>query len=510
MDPVNVIELRNVTKEFPGVVAAKDVSFAIRQGEVHSIVGENGAGKSTLMNVIFGMFPPTRGEVWVGGERANYTSPLQAIAHGLGMVHQHFMLIQNFTVLQNIILGLEKSKVVVDYKAARAKVLEISERYGLKVDPDAYVSDISVPMQQRVEIVKVLWREADILIFDEPTAVLTPTEIDEFCQRVETFKQQGKTIVFISHKLAEVMRISDRITVMRRGEVIATKDVADTDEKDLAELMVGHSIQLGGGSRERIKADSPILEIGDLHYSDRGVAKLRGIDLIVNPGEIVGIAGIDGNGQEELVNIISGKARADSGTLLFGGKDLASLSIKARKQGGLSVVYEDRQKDGLVMSFSLRENLILGYQTEPKFLKHRFFLNAGAIDENGRNLREKFDIRSASLDIYASTLSGGNQQKVILAREISSDPTMLMTVQPTRGLDMGAIEFVHNRLVEQRNLGRGILFFSLELDEILQISDRVAVIFEGKIIKVLENKNLDKVMVGNYMLGIIEKGGVEV
>lgn len=510
MNDTNIIEVRNVSKIFPGVVANKDINLEIRQGEVHSIVGENGAGKSTLMNCIFGLISPTAGEIKIRGKLLESASPHNSISFGLGMVHQHFMLIQNFSVLRNIILGLEPGNTLkIDYQKAREEVLEISQLYGLKIDPDALVSDISVPMQQRVEIIKVLWRKAEIIIFDEPTAVLTPQQIDDFCILVAKLKQQGKTTLFISHKLSEVMRISDRITIMRGGEIVATKEVSDTNESDLAYQMVGHSVQLGGGERKTIQSDKPILEIKNLNYSSRKIPKLKNLTLTLMPGEILGVAGVDGNGKDELVHIICGKRKADSGSISFAGKEIKGQSVKQMKEMGVSVVYEDRHRDGLVMNFTVRENLILGYQTEKKYTKWKYFLSLRKINAETQAMQKTFDIRSASLDVLVSTLSGGNQQKVILAREVQADPIMLMTVQPTRGLDMGAIEFVHSRLVEQRNAGRGVLFFSLELDEILQISDRIAVIFNGEIIKILENKNLSKTKVGRYMLGIADEGGAE-
>ncbi len=506
-DAPYAIELRSVTKEFPGVIANKNINLQVRAREVHSIVGENGAGKSTLMNMIFGLLSPTSGEILLKGKPVHFTSPVQAIEHGLGMVHQHFMLVQNFSILKNIILGSEPGgKIRIDYKAARGEVLRISEQYGLKIDPDAIVADTSVPMQQRVEIIKVLWRKAEIIIFDEPTAVLTPQEIEEFCQLVLRLKEQGKTILFISHKLAEVMRISDRITTIRRGEVVDTCEVADTNERDLAQKMVGHKIQLGGGERRDFASDKPILDMKGICYSKNNVQKLQDIHLAVMPGEILGIAGVDGNGQEELVDIICGKLRPDAGTVTLDNYDTTTGSIREIKEQGLATVYEDRHKDGLVMSFTVKENLILGYQTKPEYLTNIFFLNQKAIQAQTVQLRDQFDIRCASLEVLASTLSGGNQQKIILAREVHAAPRLLMTVQPTRGLDMGAIEFVHNKLVEQRNAGRGVLFFSLELDEILQVSDRIAVIFGGRIIKILKNEGLSKTQVGNYMLGITEEG----
>lgn len=502
-----IVELEHIRKEFPGgVVANKDITLAVRRGEIHSIAGENGAGKSTLMSILFGLYPQTSGTIKIKGQPVKFSSSKDAIAMGLGMVHQHFMLIPKFTVTQNIILGMETgSKLKIDYKAAREQVRQLSEQYSLNIDPDALVADISVPMQQRVEILKVLYRKAEVLIFDEPTAVLTPQEIDEFCSIMEKLRDQGKTIIFISHKLAEVMRVSDRISVIRLGEMIGTKDKADTNERDLAMMMVGRQIHLGGGARETTPDQRTILELKDLDYSHQGVRKLNKINLSLRSEEILGVAGVDGNGQEELVDIICGKLQADAGALELMGESIAGKSILDIKRKGLATIYEDRHRDGLVLQYSVKQNLILGYQQNQQFLNKKVFLNFKEMDRNAKDLQEKFDIRCGSLDAPASTLSGGNQQKIILARELSADPEMIMAVQPTRGLDLGAIEFVHKKLVEERNRGKGVLLFSLELDEILQLSDRIAVIFKGEIVKIIENKGVTKEQLGAYMLGIADE-----
>lgn len=508
MESEKLIELKNVSKRYPnGFVANKNISFDIRRGEVHAIVGENGAGKSTLMNILFGLHTPTSGEILLRGKPMKISTPQDAINAGFGMVHQHFMLVQNFTVLQNIILGMEVgTKMKIDYKKAREEVIALSDAYNLRIDPDVLVRDISVPMQQRVEILKVLWRKAEMIIFDEPTAVLTPQEIDEFCDMLLYLKKQGKTIVFISHKLAEVMKVSDRITVIRRGEVITTKNVDEVNEEELAVLMVGHQVVLGGGNRTDIEDKETILSLKNVSYSENGIKKLNDVSVDLRSGEIIGVAGVDGNGQDELVDIICGKKKPDSGTVRFMGEtDITKYSIGEIKEMGIATIFEDRHKDGLILPFSLRDNLILGYQGREKFLKHKIFLNRKVINENAEILKKRFDVRCSSMEVAASTLSGGNQQKLIIARETDFNPKLLVTVQPTRGLDMGAIEYVHNKLVEQRNGGNCVLMFSLELDEILQVSDRILVVFEGQIVADIPNKNVTKREIGSYMLGVGRK-----
>lgn len=506
MNGNNIVELEHITKVFPNVIANDDICLQVREGEIHSIAGENGAGKSTLMNILYGMYQPDRGIIRLRGKETRISSPSDSIALGIGMVHQHFMLIPKLTVAQNIILGLETgTKFKLDYSKAVEEVGKLSEQYGMNIEPEAKVSDISVPMQQRVEILKVLYRKAEILIFDEPTAVLTPQEIVEFCRIMERLRVQGKTIIFISHKLAEVMKVSDRISVMRRGQIKGTLDVSETDEKDLAVRMVGHAISLGGGERTNVKDRGVLLDITNLTCKEHGVTRLDKLNLSVRRGEILGVAGVDGNGQEELVDTICGKMTPESGKLEFMGRNISGKSVRDIKKMGLGVIYEDRHKDGLVLPYTVQQNLMLGYQDEKRFLKHGIFIDYDRLQKNAIRLQEEFDIRCGSLDAPTSTLSGGNQQKIILAREMDANPELVMAVQPTRGLDLGAIEFVHQKLVDVRNKGKGILLLSLELDEILQLSDRIAVIFKGKIVKVLENKGLTKEELGMYMLGIGEE-----
>ena len=499
-----IIELKGITKIYPGVIANDHISLDIEQGEIHSLAGENGAGKSTLMGILYGLNQPDEGSIYLRGKEVRFHSPKDSIASGLGMVHQHFMLIPKFTVTQNIILGMEVgSRLKIDYPKAEREVRQLSEQYGLGIDPSAKVSELSVTMQQRVEILKILYRKAEILIFDEPTAVLTPQEIDEFCDILMRLRDSGKTIIFISHKLAEVEKISDRVTVIRRGKVVCTKPISEVNQAELARLMVGREVIMGGGERLQVDNSEVLLGLKDLSYKTRqGVQKLHQIDLQLHRGEILGIAGVDGNGQEELENIICGKLHPSEGSLTFKGEDISQMGVKEIKKKGVGVIFEDRHKDGLVLDFSVKENLVLGFQDQRRFLKYGAFLDRKKVDQNAQKLQEDFDIRCGSLDDPAGKLSGGNQQKIIIALEMSANPEMIMAIQPTRGLDMGAISFVQEKLVEARNAGKGVLLFSLELDEILQVSDRIAVLFKGRIVKVLKNEGITKELLGQYMLGV--------
>lgn len=506
----DIIKLQGITKVFPGVVANDHIDLSVRRGEIHSLAGENGAGKSTLMGILYGLQQPDEGTILLRGEEVRLASPKDAIRHGLGMVHQHFMLIPKFTVTQNIILGMEVgSRLRIDYPKAEEEIRQLSQRYGLGIDPAVKVSELSVTMQQRVEILKILYRKAEILIFDEPTAVLTPQEIDEFCDILIRLRDSGKTILFISHKLAEVEKISDRVTVIRRGKVVGTLPMAETNQQELATLMVGREVHLGGGARRQVEDSGVLLDIRGVHYvNHHKVEVIKGVDLQLHRGEILGVAGVDGNGQEELENLLCGKRKPSAGTISFLGQDIAGKSVKEIKKMGMGVIFEDRHKDGLVLDFSVRENLILGFQDQKRFLKAGVFLDKKKVEENARRLQEDFDIRCGSLDVPAGKLSGGNQQKIIIAREMSSDPEMVMAIQPTRGLDLGAVSFVQDKLVEARNQGKGVLLFSLELDEILQVSDRIAVIFKGQIVKVLKNEGVTKEQLGAYMLGVAQEEGL--
>jgi ABC-type uncharacterized transport system ATPase subunit len=477
-----LLELRGITKRFPGVLANDNVNFDLRSGEVHALLGENGAGKSTLMNILYGLYTPDEGEILLRGKPIELGSTKAAIEHGIGMVHQHFMLIPVMTVAENIVLAIEPRRggVLLDYDAARKRVRELSERYGLLVDPDARVDRISVGQQQRVEILKALYRGAEILILDEPTAVLTPQEAKELFEILESLKSQGKSIIFISHKLNEVLEVADRITTLRRGVVVDTIPAAGATEESLARMMVGREVLLRVEKKPGHAGD-PLLEVEDLTViDDRGLETVRGVSFAVRGGEILGLAGVDANGQSELIDAIAGLRAVKSGRIVVDGHDLTHARAKEALDAGIGHIPEDRHLRGLVLPFSLTENLALhAYRKAPN--SKRGFLNLGAMTARARKLLKEFDVRGGTPTTPASALSGGNQQKVVLAREIDGDPKVLIAAQPTRGLDVGAIEFVHGRLLEQRDAGRAVFLVSLELEEILSLSDRILVIYEGQI-----------------------------
>jgi simple sugar transport system ATP-binding protein len=477
-----LLELKGITKRFPGVVANDHVDFELAKGEVHALLGENGAGKSTLMNILYGLYHPDEGEIRLRGEQARIDSPHAAIDAGVGMVHQHFMLIPVMTVAENIVLAVEPRKgPFLDLDTANDKVRDISQRFGLAVRPEARIESISVGMQQRVEILKALYRGAEILILDEPTAVLTPQEAEELFEIIRSLQAEGKSIIFISHKLGEVLAIADRITVLRRGKTIETVPREGATEESLARLMVGREVLL---RVEKTPANpgGPLLKVEDLRVlEDRGLECVRGISFEVRAGEIVGIAGVDGNGQTELVEALTGLRKAESGRILAGGEDVTGETARECFDAGLGHIPEDRQRRGLVLDFSLAENIALhDYRQEPDS-KWGWLYPKRLIARAARLLKE-FDVRGGGPKTPAASLSGGNQQKVILAREIDRNPQILVAAQPTRGLDVGAIEFVHRRLVAERDEGRGILLVSFELDEILSLSDRILVIYEGRIV----------------------------
>lgn len=501
MGAEKVLEMKNITKKFPGVKALDKVNFSLRKGEVHALLGENGAGKSTLMNILYGMFPPTDGSVTINGKSRNSMTPKEAIESGVGMVHQHFMLIDPFTVTENIILGYEETKgIFVDRKTAEEKIKKLSEEYGLSIDPRAKVEDITVGMQQRVEILKALYHGADILIFDEPTAVLTPQEISEFIGIVRKLTEMGKSIIIITHKLSEIKAMADNCTIIRRGKFIDKLKVSEVDENILAEKMVGRDISFNVKKEDQSPGEE-VLRIENLHVKDRRKLEvLKGLDLSLRKGEILGIAGVDGNGQTELIDAITGMTEIEKGKVFLNDVDITNASPRKIIDTGMNSIPEDRQKRGLVLEYPIKYNLILENVTKEPFSKNGR-LKFDHIKENAKELVEKFDIRPTNINTPVADLSGGNQQKVIIAREISNNPDVLIAAQPARGLDVGAIEFIHQYLVEMRNMGKAVLLISFELDEVMDLSDRIAVIYDGKIVGERLPKETDEFEIGRLMAG---------
>ena len=498
------VEMRGITKIFGDFKANDGIDLVVEKGEIHALLGENGAGKSTLMNVLYGLYKPTFGEVKINGEVVDFQGPKDAIGKGLGMVHQHFMLFQPFSVVENIILGEEPTKgVVLDKKIAREKVVELSNRYGLKIDPDAKIEDISVGMQQRVEILKALYRDAEILIFDEPTAVLTPQEIDELIAIIKALAAEGKSIIIITHKLKEIKALAEKCTIIRRGKRIDTVDVASATEADLAEMMVGRAIEFNV-NKKPVEAGEVALHIENLHVKDvRGVEVVKGLNLDVRKGEIFGVAGVDGNGQSEFLEAITGLRKIEAGKVVIEGKDVTNATPKAIRDAGMNNIPEDRNKRGLVQEFTVAENMVLhSYDEAPYSAKG--ILQEGPITSHADELMESFDIRPRKSRYLAGDLSGGNQQKVILAREIDGDPDVLIAAQPTRGLDVGAIENIHQFLVQQRDKGRAVLLVSFELDEVMSLSDRIGIIYEGAITKTFNEGEADQKELGYYMAGGVD------
>lgn len=494
-----IISLKNIHKSFGDKKVLKGVDFDLHKCEVHALLGENGAGKTTLMNILYGMFNQSDGEIYIKGEKIINNSPKKAISLGIGMVHQHFMLVEPFSVTENIILGYEGKKVLIDRKKARDEVQKLSKEYGLLIDPDSKVSDISVGQQQRVEILKALYHGADILIFDEPTAVLTPQEINEFIEIVNKLTELGKSVIIITHKLKEIKAMADTCTVIRRGEFIDKLVVKDVSEAELAEKMVGRDVSFNV-KKEKIELGDEIFKIEDLWVKDnRGVDKVKGLNLSIKKGEILGIAGVDGNGQTELIDAISGMRKSQKGKVTLKGEDITNKNPRNIIDLGMNQIPEDRQKRGLVLEYPIKDNLIL--ENLDKDFSKNGILDFKKIEENANSLIEKFDIRPNDMNEKAGSLSGGNQQKVIIAREITNNPDLLIAAQPTRGLDVGAIEFIHQYLVELRNQGKAVLLVSFQLDEVMDLSDRICVIYDGKIVGELDPKQTDEYEVGRLMAG---------
>ena len=498
----------NIRKEFPGIIANDNITLQLKKGEIHALLGENGAGKSTLMNVLFGLYQPEQGEIRVKGKKVNITNPNIANDLGIGMVHQHFMLVEPFTVTQNIVLGKEpKNKFgMIDIQKARKEIKELSDRYGLKVDPDAKISDISVGMQQRVEILKTLYRGAEVLIFDEPTAVLTPQEISELLDIMRSLVKEGKSIILITHKLKEIMEVCDRCTVIRKGKGIGTVNVSETNVNELASLMVGREVHFKTEKKEA-RPGKTVLKIEDLYVKDkRKVDIVKGLDLEVRAGEIVGIAGVDGNGQSELIEAITGLTKVSSGSIKLNDKEIANLSPRKITENGVGHIPQDRHKFGLVLDYSIGENIVLQTYYKKPYSKAKV-LNYKEIFRKAQSIIDEFDVRTPSVYTKARALSGGNQQKAIIGREIDRSPDLLIAAQPTRGLDVGAIEFIHNKLVEERDKGRAVLLVSFELDEIMDVSDRIAVMFDGKIVAIVKPEDTNEQELGLLMAGSQVKAG---
>ena len=504
-----VIEMNHIRKEFPGIVANDDITLQLKKGEIHALLGENGAGKSTLMSVLFGLYQPEAGEIKKDGEVVKINNPNDATALGIGMVHQHFKLIDVFTVMDNIILGAETVGALgfLKKKEAREKVKALSEKYGLKVDVDAKVEDITVGMQQRVEILKMLYRDNDILIFDEPTAVLTPQEIDELMEIMRGFAREGKSILFITHKLNEIMAVSDRVTVLRKGKYIGTVNTKDTNKQELSNMMVGRPVQLELHKKEAQPKET-VLKIEGLTVPSK-IHKNNAVNNVsfeVRAGEIVCIAGIDGNGQTELVFGLTGLEKASAGKITLCGEDISKASIRKRAQTGMSHIPEDRHKHGLVLSYTLEQNLVLQKYKEPRFQNHGF-IKFDEVRNYAEKLIEDYDVRSGQGPVTVSrSMSGGNQQKAIIAREIDRDEPLLVAVQPTRGLDVGAIEHIHNQIIAERDKGHAVLLVSLELEEVMGLSDRILVIYEGEIVGEVDPKKTTPEELGLYMSGAKRQG----
>ena len=507
-EPQYIIEMLNITKEFPGIRANDNVTLQLRRGEIHALLGENGAGKSTLMSVLFGLYQPEAGVIRKNGEVVRINDPNDANALNIGMVHQHFKLVECFSVLDNIILGVEPNRGgFLQKKQAREKVVELSERYGLRVDPDAKIEDISVGMQQRTEILKMLYRDNEILIFDEPTAVLTPQEIDELIQIMRNLAAEGKSILFISHKLAEIMAVADRCTVLRKGRCIGTVNTRETTMEELSAMMVGRQVNFKVDKKPMTPGEV-VLDVQNLTVPSKLHRNnaVRDVSLQVRRGEIVCLAGIEGNGQTEFIYALTGLERQSAGTITLCGRDITKAPIRERSKDGMSHIPEDRHKHGLVLDFTLEQNMVLQRYWQPEFQKNGF-IRFDAVRAYSDRLIEQYDVRSGQgSQTIVRSMSGGNQQKAIVAREIDKDPELLVAVQPTRGLDVGAIEYIHKQLVAQRDAGKAVLLVSLELDEVMDVPDRILVMYEGEIVGELDPKTTSQEELGLYMAGAKRDG----
>lgn len=507
-EKTNAIEMRHIVKKFGDFKANDDINLTLHQGEILALLGENGAGKSTLMRILSGLLEPTSGEIFVKGKKVEINSPTKAKELGIGMVHQHFMLMESFTVLENIILGHEPTNgIVLNIRKAREQILKLSEKYGLAIDPDAQISNITVAQQQRVEILKVLYRGADILIFDEPTAVLTPQEITEFIQIIKNLAKEGKSIILITHKLSEIKAVADQVTIIRRGRDVGTFEVANVDDNRLAELMVGHHVNMKLNQKS-VKLGREILKVENLKVKNtRGSFAVKKLSLNIHGGEILGLAGIDGNGQDELVEAITGLRHVNGGKVIINGQNMTNKKVRQITEAGVAHIPADRQKYGLILNLPLAENLVLQTYYKQPYSKHGI-INHQAIYEHAEELIKKYDIRTTSAELPASDLSGGNQQKAIIARELDRNSDLIIAFQPTRGLDVGAIEYIHKQLLAERDAGKAVLLVSYELDEIMQLSDRIAVLHDGKISGEVKPEDTNDTELGLLMTGIKKEGAV--
>ena len=498
-----IIEMLHITKEFPGIIANDDITLKLKKGEIHALLGENGAGKSTLMSVLFGLYQAEKGEIRKNGKVIKINNPNDANDLGIGMVHQHFKLVEIFTVLENIILGVEPNKIgFLQRKTAREKIMELSGQYGLKVDPNALIENISVGMQQRVEILKMLYRDNEILIFDEPTAVLTPQEIDELMEIMRGFAREGKSILFITHKLNEIIAVADRCTVLRKGKLIGTVDIKDTTKEELSRMMVGRDVLLKVDKKDA-KPDNVVLSVRNVTVPSKTHRNnaVKNVSFDVRAGEIVCLAGIDGNGQTEFIQALTGLEKMSGGSITLCGRDITKASIRTRSKTGMSHIPEDRQKHGLILDYTLEQNLVLERYWQPVFQNYNFIKDR-EVRSYAEKLIEQYDIRSGQGPVTTvRSMSGGNQQKAILAREIDKEHELLIAVQPTRGLDVGAIEYIHKQLVARRDAGKAVLLMSLELEEVMNVSDRILVMYEGEIVGEFDPKTVTVQELGLYMSG---------